>query len=391
MSHQFFLPCPRGLEHFLVGELQSLGARQIETVSGGVQCEGDWELVWRANLESRIATRMLWRVGHGRYRSEDDIYRIAYATTWAKWFEPTDTIRVYVTAIRSPLKSLNFTTLKIKDGVCDHFRSVRGERPSIDTEAPNIRIHAFLTADTCTLYLDTSGEPLYKRGFKRAKVEAPLKENLAAGILMLAGWTPDQTLLDPMCGSGTFLVEAAQMALDIAPGLGRGFAFERFRQHEEDAWRRLRTVVEQRRRPVSEALPIFGSDIDPHQVRGAQANLAAADLAEEVELIESDVLNLEAPSDNGIWVTNPPYGVRLSTDEELAEWYPQLGHVLKQNFAGWNCYFLSADMDLAKLIGLKASKRTPLMNGDLDCRLFEYRIVAGSNRDKPEKTLEDEQ
>ncbi|WP_018609864.1 THUMP domain-containing class I SAM-dependent RNA methyltransferase [Uliginosibacterium gangwonense] len=387
MSDTFFLPCPRGLEQFLVAELKGFGAKNIETVPGGVQCEGEWELAWRANLESRIATRVLWKVGFGRYRGEDDIYRIAYATTWAKWFEPTDTIRVYVTAIKSPLKSLNFTTLRIKDGLCDHFRAVRGDRPYIDTEHPDMRIHAFLTENTCTLYLDTSGDALYKRGFKRAKVEAPLKENLAAGIIMLSGWQPGDVLLDPMCGSGTFLIEAAQMALDIAPGLGRNFAFERFRQHDDGAWRSLRTTVEQRRKHIPE-LPIFGSDIDPHQLSAAQANLDAAGLGRAVELIESDILDIEPPSDEGVLVTNPPYGVRLSSGEELADWYPLVGNVLKQRFAGWNCYFLSADMELAKRIGLKASKRTPLMNGDLDCRLFEYRIVAGQNRGK---RVEDEQ
>lgn len=390
MSHTFFLPCPRGLEQFLAAELQGFGAKQIEAVHGGVQCQGEWELVWRANLESRIATRMLWKVGQGRYRSEDDIYRIAYATTWAKWFEPHDMIRVYVTAIKSPLKSLNFTTLKIKDGLCDHFRSVRGERPSIDTENPDVRIHAFLSADTCTLYLDTSGEPLYKRGFKPAKVEAPLKENLAAGILQLSGWQPGEPLLDPMCGSGTFLVEAAQMALGIAPGLGRSFGFEKFRQHDAAAWRRQRAMTEQQRRP-GKPLPIFGADIDPRQVRAAEANLAAAGLADSVEIIESDVLDLEAPADHGTWVTNPPYGVRLSSGDELADWYPKLGNALKQGFAGWNCYFLTADLEMAKLIGLKASKRTPLMNGDLDCRLFEFRIVAGQNRGKRTEQEDDEQ
>lgn len=379
MSHIFFLPCPRGLESLLVAELRSLKARDIETVPGGVQCQGEWELVWRINLESRIATRVLWRVGFGRYRSEDDIYRIAYATTWAKWFEPDQTIRVYVTAIRSPLKSLNFTTLRIKDGLCDHFRAVRGSRPSIDTEHPDVRIHAFLTADSCTLYVDTSGDPLYKRGFKHAKVEAPLKENLAAGIIQLSGWQPGQVLLDPMCGSGTFLLEAAQMMLDVAPGLGRSFAFEGLRQHDEQAWLKLRKQVENRRQSNQE-LPIFGSDIDPRQLRAAQANLEAAGLGDAVELIESDVLDIEPPSDEGVLITNPPYGVRLSSGDELADWYPQVGDVLKQRFAGWNCYFITADMEFAKLIGLKASKRTPLMNGDLDCRLFEYRIVAGRNR-----------
>ena len=178
------------------------------------------------------------------------------------------------------------------------------------------------------------------------------------------------------------------MALGIAPGLGRPFAFERFRQHDEAGWRAVRGGVSQRRR-TAQALPIFGSDIDPRQLATAQDNLAAAGLDDKVELIESDLLDLEPPADEGIRVTNPPYGVRLSTGEALQDWYPQVGDLLKQRFAGWNCYFLSADMELAKRIGLKASKRTPLMNGDLDCRLFEYKVVAGQNRGMP-RPAEDE-
>jgi len=380
MSETFFSPCPRGLESLLVDELTRFGAHDIETTHGGVQYKGDWPLVWRTNLESRIATRVLWRVGMTRYRSEDEVYKLAYATTWAKWFTPDQTIRVYVTAIKSPLKSINFTTLKVKDGLCDHFRTVVGSRPSVDTDAPNVRIHAFLTEDMCTLYLDTSGEPLYKRGFKPAKVEAPLKENLAAGILMLSGWQPGQTLLDPMCGSGTFLVEAAQMTLNIAPGLGRDFAFECFKNFDAAEYRRVRTALENKRLPV-QSLPIFGADIDPYQIAATEENLAAAGLAEQIELVVNDVLDLEPPTATGVWVSNPPYGVRLSTGDELAEWYPKLGNVLKQRFAGWNCYFLTADTQMYKLMGLRASKKTPLMNGDLDCRLYEYKMLSGSARE----------
>lgn len=381
MSETFFSPCPRGLENFLVDELKGFGASDIESVPGGVQFSGDWPLAWRTNLESRIATRVLWRVGRTRYRSEDEIYKLAYATTWAKWFTPDQTIRVFVTAIKSPLKSLNFTTLKIKDGLCDHFRTVAGKRPSVDTESPDFRIHAFITEDTCTLYLDTSGEPLYKRGFKPAKVDAPLKENLAAGILLLAGWQPGVPFLDPMCGSGTFLVEAAQMSLGIAPGLGRSFAFEKFKHCELAAWRRVRSMVEQQRKPSAE-LPIFGSDIDPYQVAATEENLVAAGFDNhQIELVVNDVLDLDPPDEEGIIASNPPYGVRLSTGDELAEWYPKLGDTMKRKWAGWNIYLLSADTELPKRIGLRASRKTPLMNGDLDCRLYEYKMLAGSARE----------
>lgn len=379
MSENFFAPCPRGLEAQLADELLGLGAGEVAQVPGGVGFSGDWVLCYRVNLESRLATRVLWRVGRGRYRNESELYRIAYAPTWARWFTPDDTIRVVVTARQSPLRSLEFATLKIKDAVCDHFRSVVGQRPSVDTANPAIRIHAFLSRDEAVLYLDTSGEPLYKRGFKRAAVEAPLKENLAAGILRLSGWRPGEALVDPMCGSGTFLIEAAHMALDVAPGLGRRFGFERFRHFDAGSWAVLRKQAEARRQPVR-TLPIFGSDLVGEQVRRARVNLDAAGVGDCVSLARADFLDLEAPAEQGVLVTNPPYGVRIGEEEALAAWYPKLGDALKQHWAGWRCYFLTADPALPKGVRLKASKRTPLFNGALECRLLEYRMISGTMR-----------
>ncbi|MDO9598824.1 MAG: THUMP domain-containing protein [Azoarcus sp.] len=382
MAETFFSPCPRGLEPLLVDELRALGADSTEAMHGGVMWSGEWTACYRANLESRIATRVLWRVGRSRYHGEIDIYKLAYSVTWAKWFTPDDSIRVFVTAQQSPLKSLEFITLRIKDAICDHFRTVIGTRPDVDTANPAMRIHAFLTKDMATLYLDTSGDPLYKRGFKQASVEAPLKENIAAGILKLTGWQPGEALIDPMCGSGTFLLEAAQMALDIAPGLGRKFGFERFKHLDRETWASVRQAAEARCKPPA-ALPIFGSDIVGDQVRRTRENLAAAGLAGCVTLDRADILERVAPAETGVMVANPPYGVRIGEAEELAEFYPRLGDALKQHWAGWRCYLFSGDMNLPKLLRLKASKRTPLFNGALECRLFEYKVIAGSMRDKP--------
>ena len=382
MSETFFSPCPRGLEPMLAEELVALGAGAVEPTHGGVAFSGDWRACYRANLESRLATRVLWRVARGRYRSEEDLYRLAYGVTWAKWFTPDDTIRVHVTAQHSPLKSLEFVTLRIKDAVCDHFRTVTGRRPSVDTANPAVRIHVFLTREEVTLYLDTSGEPLYKRGFKRAAVEAPLKENLAAGILRIAGWQPHEPLIDPMCGSGTFLIEAAHIALDIAPGLGRRFGFERFRHLDRAAWAAVRQAAEARRQ-APRALPLFGSDIVADQVGRTRVNLQAAGVEACVTLDRADLLTRQAPAEQGVLVCNPPYGVRIGELEALAAFYPQLGDALKQRWSGWRCSFLSADTALPKLIGLKASRRTPLFNGALECRVYEFRMVAGSMRRRP--------
>jgi putative N6-adenine-specific DNA methylase len=382
---QLFAPCPRGLEDALAAELGGLGAKAVQAVAGGVAFAGDTRLIYRANLESRIATRVLLRLFSLPYRSEEDIYRAAYDCDWPQRFDVARSIRVYLTAQRCPLKSLDFLTLRIKDAVCDRFRSALGSRPNVDTHAPDVRIHAFLDATQFTLYLDTSGEPLFKRGARAAAGAAPLKENLAAGILALTGWRAGTALLDPMCGGGTFLVEAAQIALDIAPGSARGFGFEKLKAFDAALWGELRAAAQARRKPLA-PLPIYGSELYGDTLKLAQANLAAAGLEGTVQLKQANALEISAPAETGVLLTNPPYGERMGEQQELAEFYPKFGNLLKQKFAGWNCYILSADMNLPKLIRLQVSRRTPLFNGALECRLFEYKIVAGSMRSpKPVK------
>lgn len=375
----FFAPCPRGLEQLLADELSGLGADKVNAVEGGVGFSGGWELCYRANLHSRLASRILWRVAAGPYRTEQDIYDIAEALPWDKWFDVCRTIRVKVTAIKCPLKSLEFATLRIKDAVCDKFRKLRGERPSVDTLNPDIRIHAFLQHSDMALYLDTSGDALFKRGVRLHTNIAPIRENLAAGILQLAGWQPGIPLLDPMCGSGTFLIEAAMMSLNIAPGIGRRFAFDKLKNFDARLWDQLRAQAVAAQKPVTE-LPIFGSDLYGDELRAAHQNLEEAGIRPAVELKQCNVLEASPPTEQGILVANLPYGERMGELEELAALYPKLGDVLKQRFGGWNAYLFTADLRLPKLIRLSATRRTPLYNGAIECRLFEYKIVAGSNR-----------
>ena len=386
---QFFAPCPRGLEPVLITELEAAGATDTEAVPGGAHFRGDWSTCYRVNLNSRVATRVLWRVAHGRYRAEPDIYRLAYETTWPEWFDPHRTIRVYVTAIQSPLRSLEYITVHIKDAIVTRFLDDLGERPSVDTELPDVRIHAFFDSETVTLYLDTSGEPLFKRGFRRSTNEAPLKENLAAGILLLSGWDGETPLLDPMCGSGTILLEAALLALKIPPGSKRRFGFEKLKLHQPKLWSSIRDAARREQQPVR-PLPIYGSDLHHREMEAARRNLQDAGFASAVKLKQADVLRLSAPAESGVMVTNPPYGIRIGDQEKLAAFYPKLGDALKKNFSGWNCYILSADPRLAKLIHLSASRRIPLFNGALECRLLEYRMVAGGMRKRAETDPEQE-
>jgi putative N6-adenine-specific DNA methylase len=377
--NNYFAICPRGLEELLLEELRGVGAEDLRSTAGGVFFSGDWAVCYRANLESRIATRILWHIVKGPYEKEEDIYRLAVRQLWPNHFAVSCTMRVVTTGIKCPLKSLDFVTLRVKDAVCDRFREDLGERPNIDTRNPDVGIHVFLTDRECTLYLDTSGQPLWQRGFRKASVEAPLKENLAAGILKMTGWQPGMPLVDPMCGSGTFLLEAVQVALDRAPGLDRTFAFERLKRFAALEWANIRAAAEARVKTVDH-LDIRGRDIDERAVRATRRNLQEAGFGNLVAVDRGDVLDIEPPADHGILLANPPYGERIGEQDELAAFYPELGSALKRRWAGWNCFFFTADLRLPKLVGLKPSRKTPLFNGPLECRLFEIRMVAGSNR-----------
>jgi putative N6-adenine-specific DNA methylase len=378
MMESFFATAPRGLEDLLLGEVRALGASEAAALPGGVQFAGDWQLCYRVNFWSRIASRVLWRVAGFDYQNEHDVYAAAKAIDWPAYFRVERTLRVNVTAQKSPLKSLEFATLRIKDAVCDHFRDRLGRRPDVDRTTPDVRVHAFLEGTHATLYLDTSGEPLFKRGWRHGVADAPLRENLAAGIVMLTGWTPEEPLLDPMCGGGTLLVEAAAMARGRAPGAKRSFGFQKLENFQPETFASVQR--EEKKAEKQPDLRLFGSDTDPKALNAARRNLAEAGIERWVKLERSDLLERAAPELSGVMVANPPYGERMGSAEELAAFYPKLGDALKKRFAGWRCYFFTADMRMPKLIRLQPSKRTPLFNGALECRLYEFRIVAGSNR-----------
>ncbi len=377
--HRFFVSCPRGLEDELARELAEMGAGDQMPARGGVTFLGDLALAWKVNLWSRLGIRVLWQVGEGRYRTEDDLYEAAMAVDWPALFDVSRSIAVTTVGKASPLKSLNFVTLRIKDAVCDRFRAAVGERPSVETHDPRVPITLFLGEERFTLYLDLSGPPLNRRGYRVEAAAAPLNENLAAGLLKLAGWTPDIPLYDPMMGGGTILLEAALMALNIAPGINRHFAFENLASFDMVEWQRLRKTAQAGARDAH-PLPLFGSDIDPLMIRAAGLNLKAAGVFDCVRLMEADFLNVDPPLPEGLIVSNPPYGVRLGGEDDLVAFYHAVGDNLKQHFPGWTACFISGDPEFPRAIGLKANRRTPLFNGPLECRLYEYRLVAGSNR-----------
>jgi putative N6-adenine-specific DNA methylase len=390
----YFCPCPRGMEQALADELAEIAQTTASPtlkvhnqVPGGVHASGDLVDSYRINLHSRIASRVLMRIANKTYSNENDIYDLVLEQPWEDWFGVDHTIRVDITAVKSPLKSLEFTTLKIKDAICDRFRDQFNQRPSVDTKTPDMRIVGFLDQRNFTIYLDTSGEALFKRGWREETGDAPLRENLAAGLLRVAGWKPGTPLFDPMCGSGTILIEAAQMVQGIPPGARRSFAFEKFAGFDRQAWQDMKTAIKPN--PLPAEPTIFGSDISGDMIAMTRHNLRAAGILIEVPLKQIEAQQVQAPTATpGLLVTNPPYGERIGVrgdstipqDEMAVGFYQSLSTTLKQRFAGWTVYLFTADLNLPKMLRLKESRKTPFFNGALECRLFRFDMVAGFNR-----------
>ena len=405
-----FLPCAAGTEALLVDECRRLlpPGTPIEAARGGVGVQGDALITMHLNLHSRLAQRVLWPLAHGPYGNEHDLYTLARTVAWGEWVTPQQTFRIDTAAQRSPLQSLNFATLRVKDAVCDVIREATGERPSIDTRHPDLPLSLFLSPSHATLYADTSGEALFKRGWRDerdggVKGEAPLKETLAAAMLAAAGWqgrAEDGPLFDPCCGAGTIAIEAAQIACGIAAGLQRRFAFEKmlpFRPHQ-NSWSRLKT--EARGLQHAPLVAIHAGDVAFRMTDFASRNAERAGVRAAIEFKTADALQRSPPGESGLMMINPPYGERIAPkgargpapqvsgaarqgfgeDSNSADFFARLASHWKQHYAGWTAWVLSPDMKLPQALRLKESRRVPLWNGPIECRLFRFDLVAGSAR-----------
>ena len=377
-TYSLFVTCPRGLEAPLSQELEQLKCQDIRAVDGGVACKGGMEQVYRINLHSRTASRVLLRLIKSGYRNEQDIYKAAKNIRWTDWFDLEQTFKVKVEGKRAQVKSLDFVGLKIKDAVCDVFRDACGARPSVGKIRPDIRIHVFIDERDIQIFIDTSGEALFKRGYRQDTGEAPMRENLAAGLLLLAGYDGTQPFQDPFCGSGTIVIEAAWIATRRAPGLMRRFGFEKLKNFDAALWKKLQHEAETQIRPAS--APISGSDNDRHMIRAAVANAQAAEVDTFIRFEVKDAQDTRPNGEGGILISNPPYGVRLAEVQALQALYPQLGAWLKQHYAGWLAGVFTGDRDMPKFMRLSPKRKIPLYNGNLDCRLFLMDMVKGSNR-----------
>ncbi|HEY2187164.1 MAG TPA: THUMP domain-containing protein [Caldimonas sp.] len=410
MPLPLFLPCAAGAEALLEAEVHSLlpdaGGRAAR---GGVALAGDPHEVMVLNLECRLAQRVLIEVAEGSYRDEHDLHELARGVAWSDWITPRQTLRVDSTAQRSPLKSLNFAALRIKDAVCDRMRDEHGVRPDVDTVRPDLRVVLHAGAERAAVYVDSSGESLFKRGWREDQGDAPLKETLAAAMLAAAGWrgTPEHggALYDPCCGSGTIAIEAAQIAMGLAPGRLRRFAFERllpFADAERRAdWQRLKSKAAAR--VHAPQVPIFASDISFRMVDFARRNAARAGVADAIVFHGGDALERPAPALPaglaGTLMVNPPYGERidvagkaspersapLSSDRDApSDFFARLAAHWKRAYtahpAGWTAWILSPDAKLQGAMRLKESRRVPMWNGPIECRLFRFDLVAGSAR-----------
>lgn len=386
-----FLPCPAGVEEFLAAEARAITGAPAETARGGVFLQAAWRDALKLNLHSRLAQRVLVQLAHQPYRNEQDVYDAAFAVTWELWFTDRQSFKIEITAQHSPLKSLNFAALRVKDAVADRFREKCGARPDVDTQRPDARIHVHLTRETATLYIDTSGEPLFKRGWREDKGEAPLKETLAAAMIAACGWYPHEEplpLYDPCCGSGTIAIEAAQIACRLAPGRLRRFGFERLVPFEARVWQQIKAEAEAAVVPA--AAPVFGSDVAHRMVDFAQRNAERAGVAKAIEFRGGDALQRMPPCEQpGVMLLNPPYGERIGVGgtmkasretvqtDEGGEFFARLAAHWKKNYAGWTAWLLTPDLKLPGRMRLKESRRVPLWNGPIECRLFRFDMVAG--------------
>ncbi len=400
-SLQLFLPCAAGVEDLLADEvhrLTGLAGEDLLVGRGGVVVQAAWREALRLNLHVRLAQRVLVQVSHMPYRDEAGVYDAARTVPWEMWFTPRQSLKVEITAQHSPLKSLNFAALKIKDAICDRFRDKSGVRPDVDTQRPDVRVFAHLTATHCTVYIDTSGEPLFKRGWREDKGEAPLKETLAAAMIAASGWDASVPLYDPCCGSGTIAIEAAQIACGIAPGLMRRFGFEKLLPFQAHVWSGLKEEAQSQRR--NPQVSIHGSDVAFRMVDFANRNAERAGVGGVVQFRGGDALQRMPPTDKpGIMLLNPPYGERIeaagvagrgrggreraqfdASHADGTDFFVQLASHWKKHYAGWTAWVLTPDLKLPTHMRLKESRRMPMWNGPIECRLFRFDMVAGSAR-----------
>lgn len=371
-----------GLEPVLVKELEQLGAERIVALKRAVSFEGDKRLLYRANLELHTALRILMPVKKFRAPHEDSFYRQINKMDWSEFLSVEDTIAVDAVSFSKHLSHTKYLALRTKDAIVDHFRKITGERPNVDVNNPNLRLHVHISKDECTLAFDASGDSLHKRGYRVDGMEAPINEVLAAGLIALSGWEYDTDFIDPMCGSGTLLIEAALWAYNIPPQLHRdSMGFMRWKDFDPVLWSEVIKNSKAGMRDFSHR--ILGFDQSFKAIKATQQNILAAHLEGKIEVDRRKFQKLNKPSQEAIMVMNPPYDERLE-EENISELYKEIGDRLKNEFSGYTTWIISSNKDALKSIGLRPSQKFTVYNGQLECKFQKFDLYEGSK--KKEKT-----
>lgn len=371
---EYFATVARGLESLAAEELTAIGATDIAPGFCGVSFQGDRELLYRVNLWARLPFRVLVKLGDLPSIDDDELFASIQSIDWGQYLTPDLTMAVTVTGKNTQLNHSHFTAVQVKRAITAQQTQQFGERSNVDIDDPDVRINVHIEQDLCSVSLDSSGSSLHRRGYREAVGDAPLKESLAAALVKMSGWTPDLAFVDPLCGSGTLPLEATMQALNIAPGVFReSFGFERWLDFDPDVFDRLLKAAEANERKDLK-LTIVGSDRNYDVIQQARSNALKSGVGSYIDFSVRELAAVEAPTDSGIVLCNPPYGERLGRGEDLGTFYKLLGDILKNRFRGWTAYVLSGNKELAKSIGLRSAARTAVYNGTLPCQLMKYEM-----------------
>jgi putative N6-adenine-specific DNA methylase len=367
-----------GIEEILMEELESIGATNIRKLVRAVEFEGDLEVLYKANLHCRTALRILRPYKVFEAASEDMLYHEMQNIKWNEHFSLDQTFAINATLNQSTLTHSQYAALKAKDAIVDQFRKNTGDRPNVDTEFPDLRIHLHIYRDQCTLSFDSSGDSLHKRGYRDYTNQAPLNEAMAAALVLMSGWDRKSPLADFMCGSGTILIEAAMIARNMAPNrMIKKFGFESWKGFNPVLWKQVKQQAEEA--IIPSPVKLYGSDISGVVLDKARQNIQKAGLSDMIELKKGSFEKFNAPAESGVLITNPPYGLRIEP-RDIMDLYEKLGDVMKQRMKGWTCWIFTGNLEAGKHIGLRPSRKIQLFNGPIECRLLKFDIYDGTKK-----------
>lgn len=368
-----------GCEEILSAELESLGATETRILTRAVEFEGDQSLLYKANLHCRTALRILRPMYHFEAADEHMLYHEMQRINWSEHFNVKQTFAINTTLNQSDLTHSLYVSLKAKDAIVDQFRDNFGERPDVDTERPDLRIHLHIYENQCTLSFDSSGDSLHKRGYRDYTNQAPINEALAAALVLKSGWDLKMPLADFMCGSGTILIEAAMLAMNIAPNKFRDrFGFESWNDFNPELWKQIRRDAKAAE-IFPDQLQLYGSDISGTVLDKARQNIEQAGLSKYIQLKKCPFEKFPVPAAEGMLISNPPYGLRIEP-ADIMDMYQRMGDKMKKDFRGWTCWIFTGNLEVAKFIGLKPSRKIPLFNGPIECRFLKFDIYEGSRK-----------